>query len=264
MKKIYEKYLKPFIPKSWFSIYHHTVRRSLFWFNRKSQALIPWREGERNLLQKYFLENTGRLIHKYDHYFDIYDRHLARFRGKPVTVLEIGVYHGGSLQMWREYFGPAAKIIGVDINPACQVFSGDGIEVVIGSQEDRNFLASLREQFPQFDVVIDDGGHTMRQQIITFEELYCHVKPDGVFLAEDLSTSYWPEYGGGYKNKESFIEYTKPLIDRLNAWHSKDEALTPDEFTRSTTSLHYYDSILVIEKGQHERPVSHMTGKPSF
>lgn len=252
------------IPKSWFSIYHHTVRRGLFWMHRRFRTMLPWREKEENPLRKYFLENTGRLIHKCDHYFDIYDRHLSRFRGKQITVLEIGVYHGGSLQMWKEYFGPAAKIVGVDINPDCKKFSGDGVEVIIGSQEDRNFLASLRDRFPKFDIIIDDGGHMMNQQIVTFEELYPHMKPDGVFLAEDLCTSYWADYDGGYRRSGSFIEYTKAFIDRLNAWHSKDAALAVDEFTRTTVSLHYYDSVLVVERGVHDRPVSHMTGTPSF
>lgn len=264
MKHLYTRYLKPHIPRSWFSAYHHTVRRWLFFFERQSQKLSPWTQPESNPLRRYFVANTGRLIHKCDHYFDIYDRHFARFRGQAVRVLEIGVYHGGSLEMWRDYFGPQATIVGVDINPACQAFSGPGIEVVIGSQEDRSFLRSLKERFPAFDIIIDDGGHTMRQQIVTFEELYPHVKENGVFLAEDLCTSYWSDYGGGYGKPDTFIEYSKPLIDRLNAWHSKESALSPDEFTRTATSIHYYDSVLVIEKGKHAAPVSHMTGKPSF
>lgn len=264
MKHIYKRYLKPLIPKAWFSFYHHHVKRVFYASRRHSARLAPWVPSDANPLRRYFLENSGRLIHKCDHYFDIYHRHFARFRGRPVRVLEIGVYHGGSLEMWRDYFGPEAEIVGMDIDPRTAALAGPGVEIVIGSQEDRDFLRSFRQRYPAFDIIIDDGGHTMGQQIATFEELYGHVKADGVFLAEDLCTSYWPEYGGGSRGVGSFIEYTKQLIDRLHAWHSKDASLAVDEFTRTTDSLHYYDSILVIEKGRHPEPVSHMTGTPSF
>ncbi len=264
MKRIYHRYFKPAIPKSWFTFYHHSIRRWLYRFRRQSLELIPWSNVGANPLRQYFLRNQGRLIHKCDHYFDVYHRHFARFRGAPVRVLEIGVYHGGSLQMWKEYFGPHATIVGLDIEPRTRDFAEPGIEIIIGSQEDRQFLRSLHERFGAFDIIIDDGGHTMNQQIVSFEELYGLVKEDGIYLAEDLCTSYWTEYGGGYRTPQSFIEYSKHLIDRLHAWHSRDPALAVDGFTRSTESLHYYDSMLVIEKGKHPEPVSHMTGTPSF
>src|SRR6478735_7675915 len=101
-----------------------------------------------NDLEQHFRSNTGRLIHKWDHYFEIYERHFSRFRGTEVVVVEFGVSHGGSLQMWKKYFGPKAKIIGIDINPACKALEEEQIEVIIGSQEDKSFLASLRERVP--------------------------------------------------------------------------------------------------------------------
>jgi len=73
-----------------------------------------------NDLEKYFTENTGRLIHKWKHYFEIYDRHFSRFRDTEVHVVEFGVSQGGSLQMWKQYFGPNSKIFGIDINPHCK------------------------------------------------------------------------------------------------------------------------------------------------
>lgn len=94
---------------------------------------------ESNPLLELFEKNQGRLIDKWTHYFDIYHRHFARFRNKPVKVLEIGVFKGGSLAMWRKYFGPQAKIFGVDIDPVCKDFEEDGIKVIIGDQEDRTF-----------------------------------------------------------------------------------------------------------------------------
>jgi len=212
-------------------------------------------------LRQIFAQNNGRVIHKWDHYFNIYERHFSAFRGKKVTVVEMGVNHGGSLRMWKDYFGPQSQIIGVDINPKCKQVEEEGISVVIGDQGDRNFLQSLRESFPQIDILIDDGGHMMQQQIVTFEELFPHLAHNGVYLCEDLHTSYWKEFKGGLKRKNTFIEYSKNLIDFLNAWHSQDPKQLPvNEFTRSAHSLHYYDSVLVIEKRPMEQPQTLMSG----
>lgn len=176
-----------------------------------------------NPLEAYFRANQGRLIHKWLHYFDIYDRHFAPFRGKPVTIVEFGVSHGGSLQMWKDYFGPGAKITGVDIDPRCEKLTEDQVEVVIGDQEDRGFLRELAARVGDIDVLIEDGGHTMRQQINTFEEFWPNIVDGGVFLIEDLHTSYWRKYGGGYQRAGTFIEYAKDLVDQLHAWHSQDK-----------------------------------------
>ena len=217
-----------------------------------------------NDLETYFAANQGRLIHKWHHYFEIYDRHFSRFRGKDVHIVEFGISHGGSLQMWRQYFGPQCRIYGVDINPHCKQLEEDGIEIFIGDQENRDFLRSLAARIPRIDILIDDGGHTMGQQIATFEELFPHVAPDGVYLCEDMHTSYWPDWDGGYRRPGTFVEYTKDFIDRINAWHSVEpEKLEVSEFTRTVHSLHYYDSVLVIERRPMQAPAHSMTGTPT-
>ena len=162
--------------------------------------------------------------------------------------------------MWKHYFGGNAKIYGIDINPDCKQVEEENIEIFIGSQSDRDFLRRVINKIPPVDILIDDGGHTMQQQIISFEELFAHIKPDGVYLCEDLHTSYWAEYGGGYKLPGNFIEYTKELIDELNAWHYRPPSQV-DAFTRSVNSMHYYDSVLVIEKRPRKAPHSSRTGK---
>lgn len=218
-----------------------------------------------NDLRNYFEKNKKNLIHKWDHYFDIYEKHFSKFRHKNPVVLELGVSHGGSLQMWKDYFGEGVTIIGVDINPECKKLEESGISIYIGSQEDRDFLKKLRTKIPMVDILIDDGGHTMNQQIITFEELYDQVKDGGVYLCEDLHTSYWDEYGGGYKKGETFIEYSKNFIDYINAWHSRDKnVLDVNNFTKTADSLHYYDSILVIEKRKRTEPFHLKTGKQTL
>lgn len=214
-----------------------------------------------NDLERYFNENTGRSIHKWRHYFEIYDRHLARFRGTDVQLLEFGVFQGGSLQMWKNYLGPRAKIFGVDINPHCRQVAEPQIEILIGDQGDRIFLKSLAAQIPRIDILIDDGGHTMNQQISTYEELFQQIDPKGVYICEDLHTSYWADWDGGYQRPGTFIEYSKHFIDSLNAWHSADPSrLDVSKFTKSVHSLHFYDSMLVIEKRPMEKPVRLETG----
>lgn len=205
-----------------------------------------------NPLRAYFYGNPGRGACKWDHYFDVYHRHLARFRDKSPVVVEIGVAMGGSLPMWRAYFGEGAQIVGIDIDPACSQFAEPDIDVLIGDQCDSAFLASVRGRYPRIDVLIDDGGHRMEQQLATFEQLYPHLDEHGVYICEDTHTSLWENFGGGYRLPHTFIEHAKDLVDKLHAWHSRDPRLTVDAFTRTTLGVNFYDSIVVIEK----RPIS--------
>ncbi|MBT7609903.1 MAG: class I SAM-dependent methyltransferase [Bacteriovoracaceae bacterium] len=211
-----------------------------------------------NDLEKYFENNDKRVLHKWLHYFEVYERHFSKYRDKEIVLVEIGSFHGGSLQMWKDYFGPKIKIIGIDINPECLKLKEDQIDIIIGDQNDKDFLESLKSKIPKIDILIDDGGHTMSQQINTFESLFDHVDPNGIYLCEDTHTSYWKDFGGGFKKSSSFIEYSKHFIDYIHAWHT--EKLTVSDFTKSAKSLHYYDSIVVIEKCPMVEPTHRKTG----
>ncbi len=217
-----------------------------------------------NPLRAYFESGPERLLHKWVHYFDIYHRHLAPYRGRAITIVEFGVFHGGSLRMWRQYFGRRARLVGVDIDPRCADLAEPGIEVVIGDQEDREFLATLRDRLGPIDVVIDDGGHTMAQQIATFEVLWPAVRDGGLYLVEDLHTSYWEEFGGGWREPGTFIEYAKGLVDEMHAWHTRERGHQPSDWTRSIAGMHVYDSVIVLDKATLSAPVVRMAGKPSF
>lgn len=220
---------------------------------------------DKNPLTRYFLNNRGRLIDKWMHYFDIYDRHFSPYRFKTITVVEFGVSHGGSLQMWKKYFGRKARIIGVDIDPRCAELGEDQIEIIIGDQSDREFLRELRERVGPIDILIDDGGHRMEQQIATFEVLWPAVVDGGVYLIEDLHTSYWSDFGGGYRRPDTFIEYAKGLIDSQNAWHSRNkDELAPDDYTKSIGGMHVYDSVIVMDKRTVQPPRRELKGNASF
>jgi cephalosporin hydroxylase len=198
-------------------------------------------------LHKYFLNNSKKTLHKWVHYFDIYERHFERFRGKSPTMIEIGVFEGGSLAMWKDYFGEGSKIIGIDINPACKAHEADGIEVFIGSQDDPHIVDSVFQKYPKIDLVLDDGSHIMRHMTSTFDLVYNRISPTGVYAVEDTHTCYWPEYEGGLGNRASFMEFTKSKFDEINAVHTRGH-LPVTDFTRSTDSISVYDIIIVFEK----------------
>ncbi len=210
-----------------------------------------------NPLLAYFVRNGGNIIHKWVDYFEVYHRFFARYRGQPITFLEIGVQNGGSTRMWRDYFGPEAHIIGVDIDPACTALSEEGFEIWIGDQADPEFWRGFLAEHPQLDVVLDDGGHTMAQQIATFEALFPALSEGGTFLCEDTHTSYVPSFGGGLGADGTFLEYVKNLIDEMHGWyHDASDEPGPDSRARQLYSLSIFDSMVAIEKRRRNPPMT--------
>jgi cephalosporin hydroxylase len=206
-------------------------------------------------LRELFYNHSGNLIHKWDHYLDIYEKYFSKYRGQNVTILEIGISHGGSLQLWKKYFGENVSIYAMDINPQCKKFEEDKIKIFIGSQEDEKFLQQVCNEIPEADIILDDGGHTMRQQIVSFENLFSKVKDGGLYIVEDTHTSYWHEFHGGLKNRNSFIEYSKNLVDSLYEHHITDKRkMLANELTGQINCISFYDSIVVFEKQKRNTP----------
>jgi hypothetical protein len=204
-----------------------------------------------NTLENYFWKVPKQLkVYKWHHYFEIYDNHFKRFRGKKPKILEVGIFKGGSLEMWNHYFEGECEIYGADVNNDCKQYESffKNVEIFIGNQSSRDFWKEFKVSVPYVDILIDDGGHTMEQQIITFEEMYPHVSPDGVYLCEDTHTSYWEEFGGGLRKPSTFIEYSKNFIDKINSYHIRNSNHRDLNFKHSTNSIHFYDSIVVLEK----------------
>jgi hypothetical protein len=213
-----------------------------------SRPELGWRMTGKTY-REIFEAHDGREANKWDHYFEIYDTYLTRFRDLPVTMMEIGVDEGGSLELWRKYLGPDSRIVGVDINPNCRDLGGDGIDIFIGDQGDRKFMASIAEQVGPFDIVLDDGSHRMEDLRASFITLFRTLKAGGLYIAEDLHTCYWPSHGGGHRQKGTFIEDLKGVIDDLHAFHSPDiEEFRITSFTLAVKAVHFHDSIAVIEK----------------
>jgi hypothetical protein len=185
-------------------------------------------------LEAYFENHKeGPGIWKWRHYFDIYHRHLEKFIGKEVNIVEVGIFSGGSLGMWREYFGPKCHIYGIDIEPACKCYENESTTVVIGDQEDRGFWKKTLNEIPPIDILIDDGGHMPNQQRVTLEETLPYIKPGGVYICEDI-------HGIG----NGFSTFASGLASQLNSFSSNK----PTQIQKVIHSMHFYPFLTVIEK----------------
>jgi hypothetical protein len=222
-----------------------------------------------------FFAHDGRLIHKWVHYLEIYERHLGAYRDgfplpdgtrRPLRLLEIGVSQGGSLQLWRKYFGPEATIFGIDVDPRCAALDNPETRVRIGSQADSAFLATVIDEMGGVDVVIDDGSHRARHQRASFDALFPRLSFGGLYLAEDLHTSYWAfEFAGGYRRPGTFIEVSKGLVDGMHSWYHRWPISHRARRAKTEIfSVCFYDSIVVIEKRHRDQPVVVKVGRPSF
>jgi len=200
-----------------------------------------------NPLRSFFeARKQGRGIWKWNHYFDIYHRHFNRFRGQEVHVLEIGIYSGGSLEMWKDYFGAACHIYGVDIEPACKAYQDNAVKVFIGDQSDRTFWRGFKREVPNLDIVIDDGGHLPEQQMVALEELLPHLRSGGVYLCEDVH---------GVFNR--FASYVHRLAHDLNSVDQHVNNPEDDErrivapttaLQSAVSSIHLYPFVTVVER----------------
>jgi hypothetical protein len=111
---------------------------------------------------------------------------FKRFRSRHVHILEIGIYSGGSLEMWHDYFGPRSHVYGVDLQEECRRYETDSTRIFIGDQADRDFWRRFRAEVPTLDIVVDEGGHQPHPQAVSLEELLPYLQPHGVYLIEDL------------------------------------------------------------------------------
>ncbi|KAH8048351.1 hypothetical protein JL722_12586 [Aureococcus anophagefferens] len=202
------------------------------------------RRGESDFEKWMATYADGPLVHKVAHYFDVYERHFSRFRGRRVVMLEIGVQSGGSIELWRAYFGDDLEYHGVDINPNCAQFDDPArnVHVHVGDATDANFMQALAWRVGPVDVVLDDGSHESAHMRASFEALYALVAPRGVYLVEDCMTNYWRPWGGGV-GADTFIEFAKRLVDSLNAFNVADGA---EGYTDPTNPPTRYDDVATM------------------
>ena len=218
-----------------------------------------------NDLKDYFYKSNNNDLNKWLHYFDIYEENFSKYRKNKITLLEIGIFKGGSLKMWQNYFSKDSLIVGIDINPDCKKYEKDNIKVFIGDQKDTNFLNSVLKTIGKPDIIIDDGGHTSNQQILSFSFLYNQINEKGIYLVEDTHCSYNPNFqdrSDGF----TFMDYAKSLSDKLNLWYQYEDykiykkdiktKINVPYFTKNTYRISFYNSIVVFEKRNIETPKS--------
>ncbi len=207
----------------------------------ESCAALRGQDDSPNPLRAYFdAVREGPGVWKWLHYFEPYHRHLRKFVSRPVTVVEVGVYGGGSLPMWRHYFGQGCRVHGVDIQEQCKAYEDSQTTIHIGDQADRAFWKRFRQSVPDVDVLIDDGGHQPEQQMVTLEEMLPHLRPGGVYICEDVH---------GIGNR--FAAFAHALADELNAFAPVIEPVLvsrPTGFQAAVNSVHLYPFVVVIEK----------------
>lgn len=210
-------------------------------------------ENQMKLIEAFNSLDGKRFITKHSNYFDIYDEIFEKLKDKTqINVLEIGLLDGGSIELWKKYFGGKLNFYGIDINPRCKEFESQGVKIFIGSQSDKVFLSETVASMPDLDVVIDDGGHTMKQQKNSFSILYPKLNHTGIYICEDTHTSYRMPYGGGFRRKDSFIEFSKNMIDQLH--HEEIKGNKKDEnIANSLHSIKYFDSVVIFEKKVYQK-----------
>ena len=152
---------------------------------------------------------------QYHNYCNKYQKYLPFLRSEKLTILEIGVLQGQSVQMWSEWF-TNSEIIGIDISPNCKDYQTEKINIEIGDATDPLFMSQIIDKWPQIDFIIDDGSHIQRDMIESFKLLFGCLKSGGVYIVEDTCCSYWPSYGGGLKLANTSVEYFKDLVDHVN------------------------------------------------
>jgi hypothetical protein len=213
-----------------------------------------------------FMNSSG--IHKWVHYLPVYESVIDRSR--PIRMLEIGVFHGGSLRMWRKYLHPQSVIVGIDIDPNCKKFEDpkSDVHVRIGGQQDATFLQEVNAEFGPFDVILDDGSHMTSHMVESFRGLFDSALAEpGVYIAEDVHSNYWKSYRD---SSMSFVDFIAVLVDAMHAHYPNAEGerhfradhparlqeVSVPRITPKLGSIEIHDSIVVVRKASRDLPRS--------
>ena len=185
--------------------------------------------------------NQTQLTGKHSSYFPVYDKLFHSFVSKNLVFVEVGVMYGGSLYMWRDFFGKNARIIGIDSNDSARQFSKD-FEIFIGDQADPKFWDNFYKTIGQIDILLDDGGHRNNQQIQTVVSSLPHIRSGGLIVVEDTHTSFLYEFGN--PSKYSFINFASRKAVNLTKRHKIISK--PDLLVSRVHSIEFYDSIVAF------------------
>lgn len=198
-------------------------------------------------------------------YTKVYAEYFSPLKNEPLTFLEIGICHGNSVKLWENYF-TNADLHFIDITKAhIHYFSTRSHYHFIDQANSKDLKTFAEAIVDGFDIIIDDGGHFMDQQIISFESLFPFLKSGGYYIIEDLHTSYWQSFGGGgspenpISGSHSCIRYLQNLVDDLNYTNARtgyaDDNKVPNEVRQKLNiyqdqiySISFYKSLCFIQK----------------
>ena len=182
-------------------------------------------------------------------FLPIYEKYFSVFKSKKINILEIGIDDGGSLKLWRKYF-PNANIVGMDIFH--KDFLIDGVKMYQGDQSNIADLKKITDEYKYFDIIIDDGSHVSKQTIKSFHYLFDFLKADGLYVIEDLQTSYLPNFGGSRINlkKKTSMNFVKSLSDSINYELNDRPFFKKNKFDGSISFVHFFQNIAFIKKGK--------------
>ena len=216
-------------------------------------------------LYELYREHQGKISDKWSIYLNEYDRLFSSYRDRPVSMLEIGIQNGGSLEIWSKYFLNAKALVGCDINPDCAklTFDDPRINVVVGDANTDATEAEILTRSPSLDLIIDDGSHTSGDIVQSFARYFRHLSQGGIFVAEDLHCSYWSSFEGGLYYPYSSISFFKRLADVINHEHwgiEKERKQLLQGFAKHFTtefdesdlaevhSIEFFNSVCVVHK----------------
>lgn len=194
-------------------------------------------------LLEFFNSSTKKSI-KWKKYFPIYEKLFKSYKNKNITFVEIGILDGGSLEIWKKYFGKDSRIIGIDNNPECKKFQNENYEIFIGSQSDIYFWEKFFNEVGKVDIVLDDGGHTNEQQILSLIHSVENINDGGLHIVEDAHSSYQKHYGNPYKY--SFINFSKKTIDDINSTFPNIKKFNY-KLNKSIYSVEFFESIVAFK-----------------
>ncbi len=174
-------------------------------------------------------------------YLPFYTRHLYALRDRPLRIIEFGVQEGASLKLWRAMF-PNARLVGVDVSEACAKLADERTAIVIGNQADCAVIDDAFAVHGGADLVIDDAGHYSREQVACFEHAFPKLAAGGIYVVEDLMTSYWSEYTAGFRI--TMIDYLKNLVDAIHV----EGSMVVNPVAKDIAHIDFAESICAIVK----------------
>jgi len=183
-------------------------------------------------------------------FLQIYEKYFTALRNEKINILEIGIDKGDSLRLWREYFSNA-KICGIDLFNKDIII--DNVDILIGDQSDYSFLKTVVNKYHNFDIIIDDGSHLSKDIISSFKFLFPFLNNNGLYVVEDLQTSYQPRFGGSRFNltkKKTSMNFLKSLADSINYEHNDKPFFKRSLFDGKIKSVSFYQNIAVVTKGE--------------